>query len=73
MRQGFRIGFDRDKVSLKSASRNMQSAFAEPGVIDAYLAKEREAKRVVGPLSNAQGAVHINRFGVIPKPHQPGK
>lgn len=73
MHQGFRIGFDCNKVSLKSASRNIQSAVAEPGVVDAYLAKEQEAARVVGPMSKAQGAVHISCFGVIPKPHQPRK
>ncbi len=30
--------------------------------------------RVIGPVEVGElPAVHINRFGVIPKPHQPGK
>ena len=77
MSQGFRIGFNRVFGHLKSAKRNMVSASAEPAVIEAYLAKERAAGRIVGPLV-AEGVlatsyIHTSRFGVIPKPHQPGK
>lgn len=55
MCQGFQIGFNRNKVSLESATRNMQSAVAEPGVVDAYLAKEQEAARVVVPCPMHKG------------------
>ena len=77
MSQGFRIGFNRAFGHLKSAKRNMVSASAEPAVIEAYLAKKRAAGRVVGPLvaegDLAASCIHTSRFGVIPKPHQPGK
>ena len=77
MSQGFRIGFNQAFGHLKSAKRNMVSASAEPAVIEAYLAKERAAGRVVGPLvpegDLAASCIHTSRFGVIPKPHQPGK
>ena len=46
MRSGFRIGFNRGLVRLKSAKRNMKLAAEEPAVIDAYLAKEVAAKRI---------------------------
>ena len=72
MRQGFRIGFNRQETQLKSARRNMRSAEELPGVVDSYLAKERGAGRVIGPLTGPEAArvdVHVNRFDVIPKPH----
>ncbi len=74
MRQGFRVGFDWTAASqLKSAKRNMRSAQEVPEVVDQYLARERAAGRIIGPLSLKPGAIHVSRFGVIPKPHQPGK
>ncbi len=74
MRCGCRVGFNHRAVSLKSAKRNMRSAAEEPKVVDSYLAKERAAGRIIGPLSLPGGeGVHVSRFGVIPKPHQPGK
>ena len=52
----------------------MKLATENPRVIDHYLSREVEAGRVIGPLGHqAMPAVHINRFGVIPKNHQPGK
>ena len=74
---GYRIRFDHGLVKWKSAKRNMQSAYEEPSVIEAYWMKEVECGRVLGPLP-LEGAArptstHISRFGVIPKPHQPGK
>ena len=77
MREGFRVGFNRESVLLKSATKNMRSATEEPDVVEAYLAKEHGAGRIIGPLqvpqSSSNTLVHISRFGVIPKPHQPGK
>ena len=52
----------------------MGSAVQNAEVVSEYLAKERLAWRVfrpVGPV--ARDSIHLNRFGVIPKPHQPGK
>ena len=74
IRHGFRIGFDYSSRSCSSASRNM-SAKQHPQPIRDYLAKELEAGRVIGPLGrDASGLnVQVSRFGVIPKPHQPGK
>ncbi len=71
MRSGFRIGFS--QITARSARRNMLSAEQNPGVVDKYLGKEREAGRVVGPLPADLTGVHISRFGITPKPHQAGK
>ena len=77
MREGFRIGFNRQACELKSVRRNMRSAEEFPEVVDAYLATETKAGRIIGPVSlpkpEGADAVHVSRFGVIPKPHQPGK
>ena len=73
IRQGFRIGFDRTAVRCRSAKRNMLSAEQNPEVVESYLQKEREAGRVIGPLPRPIAGLHVSRFGVIPKPHQPGK
>ena len=75
IRDGFCIGFDYSSRSCSSASRNMLSAKQHPQPIQYYMAKELEAGQVIGPLGrDASGPnVQISRFGVIPKPHQPGK
>ena len=60
--EGFHIGVDPDRV-FKSAKKNMLSA-------------EQNSKggNIVGPFSPATAPkVHTNRFGTIPKRHQPGK
>ena len=50
------------------------TAVKHPQVVDRYLAKERRLGRVVGPLECVQFPhIHISRFGVIPKNHQPGE
>ena len=52
----------------------MPSARDSPQVIEEYLQKEREQGNILGPFAPYLiPAVHINRFGVIPKKHQPGK
>ena len=70
---GFRIGFTHgDYPPLISAEKNLQSAGEHPEVIDKYLQKEVDEQRVVGPLPQAMvPGLHISRFGVIPKSHQP--
>ena len=52
---------------MPSASENSQ-------VIEEYLQKQIEQGNIIGPFSpHLTPAIHINRFGVIPKKHQPGK
>ena len=70
IRNGFGVGFDR-RYASRSAKRNIISAERNPEVVDKYLQKEQGASRVVS-IGDADG-VHVSRFGVIPKPHQPGK
>ena len=72
--QGFRIGYHNPQSSLKSAKRSLVCALQHPEVVDHYLEEELALKRVTGPfLKELVPEVHINRFGVIPKKHQPGK
>lgn len=71
---GFRLGFDPSAVSLQSAAHNMPSASFQPSVIDQYLRTEREKGRLAGPfLISPIPNLHVSRFGVILKKHQPGK
>ena len=74
IRYGFRTGFDAELVQLQSKSSNLRSCLDHPEVIDAYIAKEVQAGRVVGPFpAPPVPHLHISPFGVIPKSHQPGK
>lgn len=71
---GFRVGFQYGRKQCIRAESNMQSARQHPEVIDAYLAAEVRAGRVLGPLEPGDyPRVHVNRFGLVPKNHQPGK
>ena len=73
LRRGFRIGFDRGH-RLRSACSNLKGARDHPEVVDAYIAAECRAGTVLGPFDPALlPAVHISKFGVIPKPHRPGE
>ena len=72
--QGFRIGFDYHTHKCRPAKQNMIPAKKNPLIVEEYLFKEREAGRVVGPLPReSMSSAQISPFGVIPKPHQPGK
>ena len=52
----------------------MKSASDNSHVIDDYLHKELAVHNILGPFSPGTfPGLHINRFGVIPKKHQPGK
>ena len=74
MRGSFRIGYNHRGHSCKPASRNMQSARLNPQVVEEYLAKEASEGWVIGPLDPTNyPQVQVSPFGVIPKPHQPGK
>ena len=70
---GFHIGVH-PAIPLKPATKNMQSATQHPEVIDDYLQRELWQEQIRGPFPpHLAPSVHINRFGVIPKKHQPGK
>ena len=74
IQQGFRIGFDYSHHSCSSVSSNMKSTSIHPEPIDKYIRDEVEAGCIIGPLPDElKGQVQISCFGVIPKPHQPGK
>ena len=74
LQNGFRVGFNPASVSLKSATQNMPSVSLQPSVIDDYLSTELAKGRVAGPFSSPPlPHLHISRFGVTPKKHQPGK
>ena len=74
IQEGFRVGFNPLSVSLRSARQNMPSASLQPSVIDDYLQTELAKGRVAGPFSAPPlPNLHISRFGVIPKKHQPSK
>ena len=74
LQNGFRVGFNPTSVSLKLATQNMPSASLHPSDIDDYLYTELAKGRVAGPFSSPPlPHLHISRFGVIPKKHQPGK
>jgi len=70
---GFRIGFDYQNCHCVSAKSNMLSASQHPQPIETYISKELAAGRIIGPLPASVEGVHVSRFGIIPKPHQPGK
>ena len=57
----------------RSAQRNMSSAEQNPDMVQKYLAKEKALGRVIVVNPADCWPIHINRFGVIPKKHQPGK
>ena len=72
--EGFRIGFRYGHHACRSSQANMKSALENGTVVDEYLEKEVRLGRVFGPVEEAVlPTAHINRFGIIPKPHQPGK
>ncbi len=70
---GFRIGFDYRVAGCRKASRNLPSATKHPEPIETYLAKERGEGRIIALQPNEKESAHSNCFGVIPKPHQPGR
>ena len=71
--QGFQIGY-RPQQLLKSAKHNLACALEHPEVVDQYLTEELAHNRVAGPFHIARTPyMHISRFGVIPKHHQPNK
>ena len=65
---GFRIGFDRSSVSLRSSMQNHPSAHENKAAVRDYIKIERDAGRLVGlfPGSDCPD-VHISRIGLVPK------
>lgn len=72
IRCGFRIGFEYGTGTSLEVSKNMRSASEHPEPIDAYVGSERRAGRMIQVAVETPG-LRVSRFGVIPKPHQPGK
>ena len=83
IQDGFRVGFDYTS-SVRSARQNILSAVNHPTVVTDYVESERAKGRIIGPLPVAPGpgpgadggtglGLHVNRMGVIPKGHTPGK
>ena len=74
--KGFRIGFNYTNP-LQSASSNMHSAVGHPKVVQSYLETECAKGCMLGPFSKVEAqtlpALHVNRFGVIPKGDGTGK
>ena len=69
---GFQIRFH--GTSLQSAKKNLVSVATHPEVVEDYLKHELSLGRMSGPYPiSLCPKVHVNRFGVIPKSHQPGK
>ncbi len=67
LRYGSRVGFCRSSP-LKSATANMPSTRLHPQVITKYIEDEKARDRMLGPFPlSMRPAVHVNRFGVIPK------
>ena len=72
IRCGFRIGFGYRSRAGPEVSKNMRSASEHPEPIDAYVRSELSTGRMIKVPADSLG-LRISRFGVIPKPHQPGK
>ena len=73
LRGGFHVGCHASAQDLQSALTNMPCAIRHPEVIDKYLQDELECNRLVEVTPSESSVVHISRFGVIPKKHQPGR
>lgn len=73
--EGFREGFDIGYFGPERAriSRNLQSAYKNPGVVDEYLRVEIEKGRIVGPFSTPPFEnLQCQPIGIVPK-KVPGK
>ena len=70
---GFRIGFGYGNHSLHPTGKNLRSAYDHPEVVDSYLQNEVSLNRVAELTPATLPWLQVNSFGVIPKPHKPGK
>ena len=72
--EGFRIGYNYKEFTCKSARTNLFGALSHPEIVDQYLETKISLGRVICPFPpKGVPDVHLNRFGVIPKNHQPDK
>ena len=70
---GFRVGFNHS-CQLHSSHRNMQSALQQPTVVDEHVQGEKQGGRIVVPFPpSVVPGLHVNRMGIIPKGHTPGR
>lgn len=67
LHNGFHLTYLAQRTRLRPVKWNILSPYEHPQVVDAYLANECRLCRVLGPFPQPLGALHINRFGVIPK------
>ena len=72
LRSGFRVGFNHSHP-LVSARRNMPSAAEHADIIDSYISEEIAGGRMMGPFPMSVQGIHLNRMGVVPKGHTPGR
>ena len=72
MAEGFRIGFDR-AARCRSAKRNLRSTREHPEVVDAYLERVVQLRRVVRLQGVDVPDVQVSPIGVIPKHNRPDK
>ena len=72
--EGFHIGFKEQSKPLRLVKCNLSCALQHPDTVKNYLAEEIMLGRVAGPFPiSLAPQVHVSRFGVIPKNHQPNK
>ena len=70
---GFRIGFNRRSVSLRSSMQNHPSARENKAAVRDYIKVERDAGRLVVPFPGSDRPdVHISPIGLVPK-SEPGQ
>ena len=75
MAEGFRIGFDR-AARCCSARRNLRSTREHQEVVDAYLEREVQLRRVLRmPMTQGENVpdLQVSPIGVIPKCNRPDK
>ena len=74
VQESFWIRYERREHVLGSVRKNMKTAVENPQVIREYLDVERKRGVLLGPVEWSEvPEVHLSRFWVIPKLHQPGK
>ena len=74
IQNGFRFGFDYSQYQCRKTKCNMLSARQNScRGSDRVFREGVSFRKMIGPLKKGSIDTHINRFGVIPKPHQPGK
>ena len=73
IKKGFRLGYQHGSATCRPAAGNMASVRQHPGPVVEYVENELRANRVVEVPPEYHRGIQVSRFGVIPKPSQPGK